>query len=124
MGKGSKDTRTPDLTKRRANHDRIDWRRKKDRETTEEVPEKGSTADKLKGLLIAIVVVLIGAHAYQYGKAEGQRESEVYWITQMTRRHLAYWKISPDGEPSIRFRYVPKVRPTCVIFTNEEGNER
>jgi len=89
--------------------------------------EKDDLSNRVFGLLFGAIILFAMAIAAGAGRAiarrEARRKADVYWTTALTRRHLAYWAVYPDGHKEIQFRVVPIVRESCVKFVDKDGIE-
>ena len=96
-------------------------------EDLEAQEERDDLSNRAFGLAFAVIILIAMAIAYGAGsimtRKEAKRTADIYWTTQMTKRHLAYWTIYPDGHKEIQYRCVPHVRATCVKYVDKDGNE-
>jgi len=91
-----------------------------------EYPKESDLPAKVKGLVLAGVLFIVGmivyGIAYQHGYNTGKREEQTYWTTKIVRRGYARWVIQ-NSEPRLEFRRVPNYFPKAVVFRDENGKE-
>jgi len=70
------------------------------------------------GVLIAIIL-LAWWLGYTTGYNQGREDEHKAQRTTLLQRRLLYWRVN-EGQPSLEYRYAPKVHDTCVKYGGAE----